>query len=230
MVKRPTGSGGEPSSPNCGASAGVKVRHLLSRHEGDSNMATRRFSCNKSAVICLIASCLSACSSWLPKAENESFYFQTFDQARLAIESLVPLQSDLKDLVGLKLDPQHQPNTVILSFADISKKFVGSGVLSKEDLGPGVSTCLAARDACRGWDLSISKIDKKRTGAFFPDFINYRRRTETTGWRFNALILIVDDVVVYRSWGGQPDVYEIDHQKNPLGPLQDIGPAIINTH
>ena len=28
MVKRPTGSGGEPSSPNCRASAGVKARHL----------------------------------------------------------------------------------------------------------------------------------------------------------------------------------------------------------
>ena len=27
MVKRPTGSGGELSSPNCGASAGVKARH-----------------------------------------------------------------------------------------------------------------------------------------------------------------------------------------------------------
>ncbi len=29
MVKRPIGSGGEPSSPNCGASAGVKARHLF---------------------------------------------------------------------------------------------------------------------------------------------------------------------------------------------------------
>ena len=28
MEKRPTGSGGEPSSPNCGTSAGVKARHL----------------------------------------------------------------------------------------------------------------------------------------------------------------------------------------------------------
>lgn len=27
MVRQPTGSGGEPSSPNCGASAGVKARH-----------------------------------------------------------------------------------------------------------------------------------------------------------------------------------------------------------
>ncbi|MEY4733743.1 MAG: hypothetical protein RLZZ464_1809, partial [Pseudomonadota bacterium] len=31
MVKRPTGSGGEPSSPNCGASAGVKARQLTPR-------------------------------------------------------------------------------------------------------------------------------------------------------------------------------------------------------
>lgn len=30
MVKRPTGSGGEPSSPNCESSAGVKARHLSS--------------------------------------------------------------------------------------------------------------------------------------------------------------------------------------------------------
>jgi len=29
-VKRPTGSGGEPSSPNCGASAGVKARQPFS--------------------------------------------------------------------------------------------------------------------------------------------------------------------------------------------------------
>ena len=32
MVKRPTGSDGEPSSPNCGVSAGVKARHLISPH------------------------------------------------------------------------------------------------------------------------------------------------------------------------------------------------------
>ena len=30
MVKRPTGSGGEPSSPNCGASAGVRLVNLIS--------------------------------------------------------------------------------------------------------------------------------------------------------------------------------------------------------
>jgi hypothetical protein len=183
----------------------------------------------KIAVLCSVSSGMVACSSLLPRAGNESFYFDSFEQAQHAIESLVPMQSTVKDLEARNLDPEHQPNTVLLSFADISKKFLGTGVLSKDDLGPGISACLSARDACRGLDLNISKIEKKRTGAFFPDFINYHRRTETTGWRFNALILVVDDVVVYRSWGGQPEVNEIDNQKNPLGPFQDIGPAIIKT-
>jgi hypothetical protein len=183
----------------------------------------------KIAVLCSVSSCMVACSGLLPRAGNESFYFDSFEQAQHAIESLVPMHSTVKDLEARNLDPEHQPNTVLLSFADISKKFLGSGVLSKDELGPGVSACLAARDACRGLELTISKIEKKRTGAFFSDFINYSRRTETTGWRFNALILVVDDVVVYRSWGGQPEVNEIDNQKNPLGPFQDIGPAIIKT-
>lgn len=190
-------------------------------------MIKDRVAALKIAVLCTMSGCMVACTGLLPRAGNESFYFESFDEAQHAIESLVPMQSKQSDLIARNLDPEHQPNTVILSFADISKKFLGGGVLSKDDLGPGITECLAARDACVGLELNISKIDRKRTGTFFLDFINYRRRTETTGWRFNALILMVDGMVVYRSWGGQPEVKEIDNQKNPLGPFQDIGPAII---
>ena len=37
-----------------------------------------------------------------------------------------------------------------------------------------------------------------------------------------------DDQVVYRSWGGQPSIDETDVKRNPLGPLQDIGPSTIS--
>jgi len=48
MVKRPTGSGGEPSSPNCGASAGVKARQLtfiraISRTFSATSLANKPF-------------------------------------------------------------------------------------------------------------------------------------------------------------------------------------------
>jgi hypothetical protein len=73
----------------------------------------------------------------------------------------------------------------------------------------------------------VARISKVRTGSFWSDFFNFRRHTVSTGWRFNALLLMVDGVVVYRSWGGQPAVFEAEDSRNPLGPLQDIGPAVV---
>lgn len=177
-----------------------------------------------SAITCLA---LCGCSGLLPKSRTESPTFQSFDEARQAIEAIVPMQSNLASLREMNIDPAHQPNTVILSYADIIKRVVNGSVLSKTDLGPGLVMCINAHDACRGWELNIAEIHKKRMGGFWSDFLNFRRHAVTTGWRFNALILMVDDVVVYRAWGGQPAIHEVDIQQNPLGPLQEIGPAIL---
>jgi hypothetical protein len=103
-----------------------------------------------------------------------------------------------------------------------------SGLLKREDLDPGVLLCLQAREACRGWELTAARISRTRTGNFFADFTNFSRKTETNGWRFNALILLVDDVVVYRAWGGQPNINEVEVNTNPLGPLQELGPALVS--
>lgn len=171
----------------------------------------------------------SGCSSLLPRTRNESTPFQSFEQARDAIEGLTPMTSNVATLTQLGVDPAHQPNTAILAHDEIVRRFVPSGLLKREDLNVGVLACLEARDACRGWEINAARIFKKRTGGFWADFTNFSRRLETTGWRFNALILLVNDVVVYRAWSGQPNLNEIDITTNPLGPLQDIGPAIV-TH
>ena len=41
--------------------------------------------------------------------------------------------------------------------------------------------------------------------------------------RFNGVILIKGDLVVYKLTGGQPVIHEYEESKNPLGPLQGIG-------
>lgn len=172
---------------------------------------------------------LSGCSSLLPRARSESTPFKTFEDARNAIEGLEPMRSHVNALSLLGIDPVQQPNTEILTHADVVRRFVPSGLIKREDLDPGVLTCLEARDACRGWVITAARIARKRTGSFLPDFTNFSRRTETTGWRFNALVLLVNDVVVYRSWGGQPRVNEVEVQTNPLGPLQELGPALVTS-
>lgn len=180
---------------------------------------------------CLLTLALlaSGCSSMLPRVRSESSPFQSFDEARKAIDALVPMQSDVATLTKLGIDPVKQPNMAILTHADIVRRFVPSALLKREDLNPGVLACLEARDACRGWEITAARISKVRTGNFFADFANFSRHSETTGWRFNALILLVSDVVVYRAWGGQPSVNEIEVNTNPLGPLQDMGSAILTT-
>ena len=169
------------------------------------------------------------CSSMLPRALSDSSSFADFESARQAIDALVPMKSDVAALARIGIDPVKQHNTVILTQADIVRRFVPSSLLKREDLDSGILACLEAREACRGWELTAARISKARTGNFFADFINFSRRTETTGWRFNALILLVNDLVVYRAWGGQPSVSEVEVTTNPLGPLQDIGPSAVTT-
>lgn len=164
----------------------------------------------------------------LPRSHTETTSFSSFEEARSAIEKLEPMKSDKSTLEKNGFNPATHPNTKILTHSDVVRLFVPSALLEREDLDPGILACLEARDRCHGLEISGSKIARVRTGNFLADFSNFHRRTETTGWRFNGLILFVKDLVVYRSWSGQPAVNEIEVTRNPLGPLQDIGPSLLS--
>jgi hypothetical protein len=167
---------------------------------------------------------LSACGSMLPSAHTDSSTFADFEAARSAVEGLIP--SDTAAPAVAAFDPLHHPNATLLTQADVVRMFfIPNTLLTRADLDPGVLACVEARGACHGIELKMSKIDKTRTGNFLKDVTNFSRRTEITGWRFNAVILFVDKQVVYRAWGGQPAVNELEVANNPLGPLQDMSPS-----
>jgi hypothetical protein len=172
---------------------------------------------------------LQGCASLLPTATTDAAQFKTFDEARRAIESLVPHESSVATLARMGIDPLQQPNTLILTHSDIARRFASGNLEIKDDLDPGVQACLKAGDSCRGWEFTASRIARVRTGNFLQDFANFKRTTETSGWRFNAMVLMVNGIVVHRAWGGQPAVQEVEVRKNPLGPLQDSGPAVVQS-
>jgi hypothetical protein len=178
----------------------------------------------KTAVGTVGVALLSACASLLPSAHTDSSTFADFEAARSAVESLMP--EDGATPAASAFDPLHLPNATLLTQADVVRMFfIQNTLMTRADLDPGVLTCVEARGACHGIELKMSKIDKIRTGNFLKDVTNFSRRTETTGWRFNAVILFVDKKVVYRAWGGQPAVNELELANNPLGPLQDMSPS-----
>ena len=181
----------------------------------------------KSAGLGCLLFGLSACSSFLPKSRTDTTSFENFDDARVAVETLVPMTSDRVTFEKNGLSVMKQPNSTLLTHAEIMRRFLPTAVLKRDDLDPGILACLEARDTCTGVEVIGAKIARERTGNFFADFFNFQRHTQTTGWRFNAVVLFVNDVVVYRAWSGQPAIKEIEETRNPLGPFQDIGPSTV---
>lgn len=177
-----------------------------------------------SLSLCLL---VSGCATWLPESHTDTTTFKTYDEARKAVEALVPMKSDWAVLEKNGINPKEHPNTTLLTHADVARRFLPSAVLKREDLDPGILLCLESRDACHGLEIVGAKIARERKGSFWADFLNFQRRTETTGWRFTALVLLVNDLVVYRSWSGQPAIDEKEVTRNPLGPFQDIGPPAV---
>jgi hypothetical protein len=182
----------------------------------------RKFACVLSLLFLT-----SACSTLLPKARTDTTTFKSYDEARDAIDALVPNKSDRETLEKNGFSLKKHPNMTLLTHLDVMRRFLPTGLLRREDLDPGVLNCLESRDSCTGVEIIGTKIASERKGNFFADFFNFDRRTETTGWRFNAIVLFVNDVVVYRSTSGQPNVNEVQESHNPLGPFQDIGPSVV---
>ena len=169
----------------------------------------------------------SACTSLLPESHTDTTPFKSFEEARAAVLALVPMKSDQASLEQSGFNPAKHPNTTLLTHADVARRFLPSAILQRQDLDPGILLCLESRDDCHGIEIVGAKIASERKGSFWADFLNFQRRTETTGWRFTALVLMVKDLVVYRSWSGQPVIDEKQVTKNPLGPFQDIGPSVV---
>jgi len=87
----------------------------------------------------------------------------------------------------------------------------------------GIAHCLRAGKKCSGYAISVKKLHRKRVGNFWLDSLDFKRETVTTGWSVEALLVFVDDQLVYELLGGQPTIQEVEAHSNPLGPLQGWG-------
>ena len=94
-------------------------------------------------------------------------------------------------------------------------------------LDGGLRDCLRKLQKCTAFEIEQNYIHRERIGNFWFDFLNFRRETRSTGWKFNAIIVLDDGLVVYKVWSGKPNIRELEDSRNPLGPLQGIGEATL---
>ena len=172
----------------------------------------------------VLALLLAGCSSLLPQSkETTASQWQTFQDAQSAFDKIVPGTTTIADLRHMKLDPASNPNIAILNYADVMRKFMLSPSVTINDLDDGVRLCVTAKINCRGFEINQTSVQKSRNGNVVLDVLGFYRETHTAGWRFNGLILLKDEVVVYKLTSGQPAIQQTEENQNPLGPVQAIG-------
>ena len=175
----------------------------------------------------LLAAGLTGCAWLLPStdtATQESW--DSFEEAKAAIERIVPHQTLRADLKAARIDPYLNPGVTILNFAEVAQRFSLGSAVNPDELEPGIRECLVSGKTCSGYSIVVRKTERKRSGNFWLDMFSFRREVDVTGWTFNALILLVGDTVVYTLHSGQPKFHEREVSRNPLGPLQGIGEGI----
>ncbi len=179
-----------------------------------------------SAVLIFIWS-LAGCSSLLPSGkEMKKSPWKSFNEAKASFDKIIISQTTADELAQLGFDPHHTPNIAILSYLDVRKLF-NYELDRNEYYHEGVNICIKARESCQAYNVEVEDIRKKRVGNFWLDLFVIKRQEQKTGWRFRALILLVDSKVVYKLWSGNPMLNETRLKRNPLGPLQEMGSSLV---
>lgn len=166
---------------------------------------------------------LGACSSstYLPSAQDlVRSHWQSFDEAKSAFDQIEIQKSTETDLNNLGFSPTGTPNTQLLNYLDIFQRFIPNQSVRLTDLDPAVQSCLASHDHCHGYEFAVHKTNSERYGNVLLDLLYFHRKTNFSGWDFKALVVLQDELVVYKLWSGKPNLDQHQERKNPLGILQ----------
>ena len=86
---------------------------------------------------------------------------------------------------------------------------------------------LDAAERGRGYELTVQNTEQIREGSFWKDFLNFKRVTRETGWKYSILIITVNDKVAYVLHKGNPNINTVTTEKNPLGPFQKLNGYVL---
>lgn len=179
----------------------------------------------RASSIALVVTVLSGCSAMLPSSREVTATgsgWQKYADAEKTFESIVPGKTTAAELKALNLDPSTNPSVARLQNWQVRDRFIPNTLVTLDDLDHGVRECISAREACKAFEVNYVSTQSKRTGNAALDLLKLQRETQTAGFRFNGLILVKDDVVVYTLTAGQPRIHMVEEKQDYLGPVQAL--------
>lgn len=183
-------------------------------------------------TLLIVGACLglAGCSALLPRGTVEQKgLWGSFEEARDSFEKIVPYQTRVEDLAKIGIVPRVTPNITVLNYSDVLQRFVPSPVIDPADLDDPIRDCLAAKKSCSGYEIDQRFVKRERVGNFWADFFGFKRETDVVGWSFKGLVLVKDDLIIYKLVSGEPRIREKELNRNPLGPFQGAGEAALRS-
>lgn len=184
------------------------------------------------STLLIVGACLglAGCSALLPRGTVEQRgLWASFEEARDSFEKIVPYQTRVEDLAAIGIVPRVTPNITVLNYSDVLQRFVPSPVIDPKELDDPIRDCLAAKQSCSGYEIDQRFVKRERVGNFWADFFGFKRETDVVGWSFKGLVLVKDDVIIYKLVSGEPRIREKELNRNPLGPFQGAGEAALRS-
>lgn len=179
------------------------------------------------ASTCLLLS-LFGCSALLPSSKIEmQTPWKFYEEAQLMFEKIVVGNTRTEQLKSLGIDAVDTPNVAVLSHAELIRRFASMPAIDASMLDEKLRRCFENQQKCSGLEIEQRHSVRERVGSFWLDFLGFYRKTRLSGWKFNAVIVLNDGVVVYKVWTGTPNINEVEENKYPLGPFQSIGEAAL---
>jgi len=189
-------------------------------------------------VVALLAVSLAlapGCGSrLLTREQARTAPWKSFRKAKQAYDQIVVAQTTAADLEGLRLDPASSEASTVVTYVDVLEYFAPNKGIALEAADPGVQRCVHIREHCIAWRIEITRRKQRRTGMALLDWMLFRRTTRTSGWDLRMLVLMEDDLVLYKLWSARPSILEYRDRIWPLGFLTElfsvIVPGIVNGH
>ena len=173
---------------------------------------------------------LAGCSALLPRTTDvDSHKFRTYDQVMASYEGISQGKTRLAELPALGFDTRTTPNIEVLSYTEIVDRFVPSETLSLDHIAPAARTCIEAQFRCSAYVFHLQNSRTDRNGGVVPDLLGVEQDTIKTGWSAEIVLLLQDDLVVYKVISGQPNIEDRRDKTQPLGPFQDVGKNILGS-
>ncbi len=125
-----------------------------------------------------------------------------------------------KDLASLGLDLNISKNLRTLAAPTFVALFSDSSFANFDRLPPAVQKCLKYEERCVGYRIHKDSVQRNGTGSLALRVLKFKEENIIRGFDVKILLLVHNDVVVYKDIEGTPNGTERHEvKKRPLGPF-----------